>query len=76
MYPRLLEGDLLLVKKSAAAPEGATAVLEEDGVLLVRTLHQGPKGTELLPANPEFPPRLLSANGRVLGQAVALIRAL
>ena len=36
--PRLLEGDLLLVKKSAAAPEGATVVLEQQQKLLVRNV--------------------------------------
>lgn len=72
MYPRLLEGDLLLVKKSAAAPEGATVVLEQQAKLLVRNV----SGGMLLPANPEYPPRPLSEDTRILGRAVALIRGL
>ena len=72
MYPRLLAGDLLLVKRSGAAPEGATLVLEQEGRLLVRT-HSGGM---LLPANPEYPPRPLDAHTRVLGRAVTLIRTL
>lgn len=72
MYPRLLEGDFLLVKKSAAAPEGATVVLEQQGNLLVRNV----SGGMLLPANPEYPPRPLTPDTHILGRAVALIRGL
>lgn len=72
MYPRLLEGDFLLVKKSTSAPEGATVVLEQQGNLLVRTL----SGGMLLPANPEYPPRALSEDTHILGRAITLLRAL
>lgn len=72
MYPRLLEGDLLLVRRGGGARDGAILVLEQDGALLVRTL----SGSMLLPANPEFPPRPMSGGCRVLGRAVKLIRDL
>ena len=72
MYPRLLEGDLLLVRRGSAAKEGAILVLEQEGALLVRTL----SGGMLLPANPEFPPRPMSSGCRVIGRAVKLIRNL
>lgn len=72
MYPRLLEGDLLLVRRGADAKEGAILVLEQEGALLVRTL----SGGMLLPANPEFPPRPMSSGCRVIGRAVKLIRDL
>lgn len=72
MYPRLLEGDFLLVKKSSAAPEGATVVLEQEGTLLVRNV----SGRTLLPANPEYPPRPLEEQTHILGRAIALIRGL
>lgn len=72
MYPRLLEGDFLLVKKSTSAPEGATVVLEHQGNLLVRTL----TGGMLLPANPEYPPRPLSEDTHILGRAITLLRGL
>lgn len=72
MYPRLLEGDFLLVKKSSAAPEGGTVVLEQEGTLLVRNV----SGRTLLPANPEYPPRPLGPEAHILGRAIALLRGL
>ncbi len=72
MYPRLLEGDRLVVRRCDAVPEGATAVLAREQTLLVRTL----SGGMLLPANPEFPPRSLTPELRLLGRGVALIRTL
>ena len=70
MYPRLLEGDRLLVKRGSSLSEGATAVLEREGALLLRQLQDG----VLHCANPEYPPRPLDDSFRVLGRAVALIR--
>lgn len=72
MYPRLLEGDLLLVRREAAADENTIAVLVQDGALLIRRV----QGGQLLPANPEFPPRPLHPDNTVLGRAVRLIRSL
>ena len=72
MYPRLLEGDLLLVRRTAHAPEGALAVLALEDRLLVRTV----SGGTLLPANPEYPPRTLDSRVRILGRALTLIRNL
>ncbi len=72
MYPRLLEGDLLLVQRDAPLADNAIAVLVQGGALLVRQM----QGNQLLPANPEFPPRLLDANCTVLGRGIRLIRGL
>jgi SOS-response transcriptional repressor LexA len=72
MYPRLLEGDLLLVQRNAPLADNAIAVLVQGGALLVRMV----QGSQLLPANPEFPPRLLDASCTVLGRGMRLIRAL
>lgn len=72
MYPRLLAGDCLLVKRTDEAADGTMAVLVQDGALLVRTV----SGKMLLPANPEYPPRALDANARILGRAVLLVRTL
>ena len=72
MYPRLLEGDLLLVRRTAHAPEGALAVLALEDRLLVRTV----SGGTLLPANPEHPPRPLDSRVRILGRALTLNRNL
>ena len=72
MYPRLLAGDCLLVKKCAEVSDNSIAVLVQDGALLVRTL----SGRTLLPANPEYPPRALDQSTRILGRAVLLVRTL
>lgn len=72
MYPRLLEGDLLLVRRDAAAAEHTIAVLVQNGALLIRRV----QGGQLLPANPEFPPHPLHPDAAVLGRAIRLIRTL
>lgn len=72
MYPRLLEGDRLLVRRTAALTDGAIAILAQEGALLVRQV----QGGLLLPANPEFPPRTLTEDMRVLGRAIQLMRTL
>ncbi len=72
MYPRLLEGDLLLVDSAAAWKDNAIAVLVQEGALLVRQV----QGSQLFPANPEFPPRPISDDQRRLGCAVQLVRRL
>lgn len=72
MYPRLLDGDCLLIEKTAEAKDGSTVVLVQDGALLVRTV----SGKTLLPANPEYPPRALDRTARILGRAVLLVREL
>ena len=71
MYPRLLEGDLLLVRRTAHAPEGPGGA-GPGGPPLVRTV----SGGTLLPANPEYPPRPLDSRVRILGRALTLIRNL
>ena len=72
MYPRLLEGDRLLVKKTSTLSDGCIAVFAQEGTILVRQV----QGSLLQPANPEFPPRPITADLRPLGRAVQLIRAL
>lgn len=72
MYPRLLEGDLLLVDSAAPWKDNAIAVLVQDSALLIRQV----QGNQLFPANPEFPPRPVSGDQRRLGCAVQLIRRL
>lgn len=73
MYPRLLEGDRLLVLRDAPMEQGQMAVLLHQGALTVRAL--GMNG-QLQPANPEFPPWTPGAEDRILGRAVLLLRQL
>ncbi|MBR1781046.1 MAG: LexA family transcriptional regulator [Oscillospiraceae bacterium] len=72
MYPRLLEGDVLLVRREERCADGSIVVLIQGELLLVRRL----EGQMLLPANPEFPPRPCPAEQRMLGRAITLFRAL
>lgn len=80
MYPRLLEGDLLLMERTRTLTPNCTgAVLWEDALLLRRAV-AGEEGWELLPWNPEFPPRRISGSFpdsvTVLGRGVLLLREL
>ncbi len=72
MYPRLLEGDRLLVKRTRTIPDGAIAVFIQQGALLVRQV----QGSLLQAANPEYPPHPRTEDMTLLGRAITLIRAL
>lgn len=72
MYPRILEGDRLLVKRTRTLPDGAIAVLIQQGSLLVRQV----QGSLLQAANPEYPPHPRTEDMTLLGRAVTLIRSL
>ena len=82
MYPRMLEGDLLLMERletpdALAECEDAAALLLGDRLLL-RRIRSGPEGRTLLPWNPEFPPRRLDTETpwAVLGRGLWLLRRL
>lgn len=72
MYPRILEGDRLLVKRTRTIPDGAIAVFVHQGSLLVRQV----QGNLLQAANPEYPPHPRQEGMTLLGRAITLIRAL
>ncbi len=72
MYPRLLEGDRLLVKRTRTLPDGSIAVLAHQGRLLVRQV----QGRVLQAANPEYPPHTRTEAMVLLGRAITLIRNL
>ncbi len=72
MYPRLLEGDKLLVRRTQTVPDAAIIVVVQEGALLIRQKQEG----LLVPSNPELPPRTLTPGTRILGRAVQLIRSL
>lgn len=72
MYPRLLDGDRLLVRRTLAVPDAAIIVVVQEGELLIRQRQEG----LLIPSNPEVPPRTITADTRILGRAVQLIRSL
>ena len=72
MYPRVLTGDLLLVRRGSRAADGSTVVLEQDGAVLVRVK----QGRTLTAANPEYPPHALNEKSSIAGTAVMLLREL
>lgn len=72
----IIEGDLLAVKKSAEAHNGDIVVARIDGDVTVKTLHRQSNHIELLPANPDFRPIMVSAANdfAIEGLVVGLIR--
>lgn len=72
----IIEGDLLAVKKSDEAHNGDIVVARIDGDVTVKTLHRQSNHIELLPANPDFRPIMVSAANdfAIEGLVVGLIR--
>lgn len=83
MYPLLLDGDRILVERTTSVDSGSLAVIlyggEEATVKRVRYVY-GEDWLELLPQNPEYPPKRIEGPDleecRVLGKVLKLIRSL
>lgn len=83
MYPKMLDGDLVLVQRETSVDSGAVAVVlygsEEATVKTVR-YENGGDWLDLVPANPEYETKRLKGaeldDCRILGQVVKLIRNL
>lgn len=83
MYPLLLDGDRILVERTTSVDSGSLAVVlingDEATVKRVRYKY-GEDWLELLPQNPEFPPKRIEGPDleecRVLGKVLKLIRTL
>ena len=81
MYPKLIEGDRVLVLRSTSVDSGNTAVVlyngEDATVKRVKYVY-GEEWLELVPANPEFKPKRIEGRDleqcRVLGRVTKLIR--
>ena len=83
MYPRLLDGDVVLVKRTTSVDSGQTAVVMYDGEdATVKRVNyvSGEDWLELVPINPEYKTRRIEGADlelcRVLGEVVALQRTL
>ena len=82
MYPKLLNGDLCVVRRQSTVDSGDTAVVLFNGnEATIKTVRyvKGEDWVELIPANPEYPTKRLEGEAdlqscRILGKVVKLIR--
>lgn len=81
MYPEVLDGDCVLVRKTPSVESGSMAVVLYDGdcatVKWVRCV-EGEDWVDLIPNNPTFPPARISGadleNCKILGEVVDIMR--
>lgn len=81
MYPDIMDGDCVLVKKTESVESGSMAVVLYDGdyatVKWVRYV-EGEDWVDLIPNNPTFPPTRISGadleNCKILGEVVDIMR--
>ena len=81
MYPEVLDGDCVLVRKTPSVESGSMAVVLYDGdcatVKWVRYV-EGKDWVDLIPNNPTFPPARISGadleNCKILGEVVDIMR--
>lgn len=81
MYPEVLDGDCVLVRKTPSVESGSMAVVLYDGdcatVKWVRYV-EGEDWVDLIPNNPTFPPTRISGadleNCKILGEVVDIMR--
>ena len=82
MYPKMLDGDLVLVKRVSSVDSGSVAVLLYDDTATIKTVKyvRDEDWLDLIPANPEYETKHIEGveleRCRVLGQVVKLIRDL
>ena len=81
MYPKMLDGDLVLVQRTPSVDSGATAVVlyDNDEATIKQVKYvTGEDWFELIPANPEYEIKRIEGpdieNCRILGRVVKLIR--
>jgi len=79
MYPRFLDGDRVLVHLQSAVDDGETAVVFYNGdEATVKRVYRRPNAVELVPFNPEYPPRRIEGidleQFQIFGKVIKLIR--
>lgn len=79
MEPRMMEGDVVIVRQQETAETGDTVVVTVNGDLAtVKKLKIGPAGVTLLPTNPSYDPMFFSCEEveqlpvRIIGKVVEL----
>lgn len=83
MYPKMIDGDLVLVKRTSSVDSGTVAVVsygnDEATIKTVRYIN-GQDWIDLIPTNPEYETKHIKGadleNCRILGQVIKLIRDL
>ncbi|NBS12577.1 MAG: peptidase [Gammaproteobacteria bacterium] len=72
----ILDGDLVIIEQSQAAEHGEKVVVRiNQREVTLKTLHLGPEGVQLVPANPSMAPIVLhNADVEVLGIVRGVIR--
>ena len=80
MEPRMMEGDVVIVRQQETAETGDTVVVTVNGDLAtVKKLKIGPAGVTLLPTNPIYDPMFFSCEEveqlpvRIIGKVVELL---
>lgn len=79
MEPRIMEGDVVIVRQQETAETGDTVVVSVNGDLAtVKRIKIGPAGITLIPSNPSFDPMFYTAEEveqlpvRIIGKVVEL----
>ncbi|MBQ6358921.1 MAG: helix-turn-helix domain-containing protein [Clostridia bacterium] len=79
MEPRMLEGDVVIVRRQETAETGDTVVVSVNGDLAaVKKIKIGPAGVTLLPTNPSYDPLFFTCDEveqlpvRIIGKVVEL----
>lgn len=82
MYPRILEGDIVIVHLQASVDSGQTAIViynGDEGTLKKVKYKKGEDWLELIPANPEYPTKRIEGidieSCRVYGHVIGLQRS-
>lgn len=83
MYPKMLDGDLVLVKRETSVDSGSVAVVlygDEEATVKTVKYVDGEDWLELIPTNPEYQTKRITGADlekcRILGRVVKLIRDL
>lgn len=83
MYPKMLDGDLVLVKRESGVDNGSIAVImynDEKATIKTVKYVDGEEWLDLVPANPEYETKHIKGaeleKCRILGKVVKLIRDL
>lgn len=80
MGPRLADGDRVIVCPDPSPPNRAIVVAIVDGETTIKELkitRQGRKSVHILvPANPDYPPHVLTEQDRIIGRVVAVQKML
>ena len=80
MYPKILDGDKVLVLRTESVDSGTTAVVLYNGdeATIKKVFYENEQWVDLVPNNPEYEKRRIFAEDcdkfRVLGKAMRLIR--